>query len=504
MLDQPHLQEPGQPTVSPPASGARPPGPTPEWPEPDLCLLHGWRDHLPPFPVDTLPKAWRAWAARAASGANASVDHVALSLLTVAASQIGHSRRVAPVPSWSEPCILWTALVGPPSSGKTPAMDTALKMVRAIERRPASNRDEIWRQLREEHERKVAQFGEEARRALPNGTRMPRGPGPEPDPPPLPEPLTASDATLDVLVDALQRSSRGVLLPCDERSDWLDRMVRDDSERAFWLSAWSGRPFLIEGRGRPAVALPRPAISILGTLEPDAITPALASGGDDRVISRFLFAWSERPLLQPLSEMAEGTRPEEREALNRLCQMSDTPRTLALEPEALPAFDAFRRAHDAEAGKLDGRESAWWGKGPGTVLRLAGTLTFLAWAIKEPGTAEPAQVPAWTIKAAARLWQHFLWPHARTVFGTAGNSRSESRGQKVLRWLKREGKSEISRTELRRSALSGSCNAAESTRVAELLVTGGWLHPREPERKPMGRPTTRWSVNPVLHGATNA
>jgi hypothetical protein len=338
-----------------------------------------------------------------------------------------------------------------------------------------------------------------------NGTALPRvGPESAPTPPPRPRPLTAGDAALEVLVAALQRSSRGVLLPRDEQGDWLDRMVRDDSQRPFWLSAWSGRPVLVDGRGRPAVDLPRPGISILGTIEPDAIAPALASGGDDRVISRFLFAWSERPSLHPLAEMAEGTRPEEREALNRLCEMPDTARTLPLEPEALPAFDAFRRAHDAEAGKLDGREAAWWGKGPGTVLRLAGTLTFLAWAAGEKGTAEPAQVPAWTIKAAARLWQHYLWPHARAVFGTAGNSGSECRGQKVLRWLQREGRGEITRMELRRTALSGSCNAAEALRVADSLVTGGWLQPLERDRKNTGRPPTRWSVNPALHRGSYA
>src|SRR5262245_58273577 len=134
MLDQPALPETGQPLVSLPAAGTTPSAPVPEWPEPDLCLLDDWRGHLPAFPVEALPKAWRAWAPRAAHGANASVDHVALSLLTVAASQIGHARLISPVPSWSEPCILWTALVGPPSSGKTPAMDTALHPARALER----------------------------------------------------------------------------------------------------------------------------------------------------------------------------------------------------------------------------------------------------------------------------------------------------------------------------------------------------------------------------------
>ena len=502
MLDQPALSEPRQPLVSPPAAGPAPRPPAPEWPEPDLCLLDDWRGHLPAFPVEALPKAWRAWAPRAAHGANASVDHVALSLLTVAASQIGHARRISPVPSWSEPCILWTALVGPPSSGKTPAMDTALHTVRALERRLAIAYDEACR----EREHKVARAGEELRRALQNGAALPRNaPEWEVNLPP-PRPLSAGNATIEVMADALRRSDRGVLLPCDERGDWLASMVRDDSQRPFWLSAWSGRPILVDCKGWPAFSLPCPGISVLGTIAPGAIEPALTTD-DDRVIARFLFAWSERPSFHSLSELAAAARPEDREALAALARLYDMPgaaRTLPLEADALSLFDGFRRLHDVEAARLDGREAAWWGKGPGTVLRLAGTLTFLAWAAEQQGTAEPTQVPAWTIKAASRLWQHYLWPHARAVFRIAGNSGEESHGQKVLRWIKREGRDEVSRTELRREALSRSFDAAATGRIAQSLVTAGWLKPIDPAPQSRGRRPVRWAVNPALKGTAHA
>ncbi len=502
MLDQTALPQTvhRDPSVSAPASNAPLASAAPEWPEPDLCLLDDWRGHLPAFPLDVLPKAWRPWASRAANGANASVDHVALSLIAVAAGQIGHIRRIAPVPSWSEPCILWTALVGPPSSGKTPAMDTALHMVRAMERRHAIAHYEACRRHEETIQEKKERAKEELRRALRDNTRLPDF-VPEPDPPP-PRPLTASDATIEAMAEALRNSARGVLLPRDQRSDWLDRM-RDDSERAFWLSAWSGHPFLVERKGKPAFNLPCPGIAILGTIEPDMMASALAAG-DDRVIARFLFAWAERPSFQSLSEMAEAARPEERQALTRLYDMPEARRIVPLEAEAVSSFDGFRRMHDAEAGKFDGRDAAWWGKGPGTVLRLAGTLTFLAWAIQPQGTAEPAQVPAWTIKAAARLWRDYLWPHARAVFRTAGSSPRDSQSQKILRWIRRERRTEVSRTELRRDALGRTCNAAAAERVAEQLVSAGWLKPVHAERDGRGRPPSRWAVNPVLQEVTGA
>jgi hypothetical protein len=322
----------------------------------------------------------------------------------------------------------------------------------------------------------------------------------EPDLPP--RPLTATDAAIDAVAEALHHSARGVLLPCDERSDWLERM-RNEDERAFWLSAWSGRPFLVERKGKPPFYLPSPGVSILGAIEPDLIASALAAG-DDRVIARCLFAWAERPSFQPLSEMAVAARPEEYTALRHLYDMPDTARAIPLETEALSSFDGFRRMHDAEAGRFEGREAAWWGKGPGTVLRLAGTLTYLAWAIQPKGTEEPAQVPAWTIKAASRLWQSYLWPHARAVFRLAGNAEGDSQSQKVLRWIRRQGRTEVSRTELRRDALGRTCNAAATERIAESLVRSGWLKPIQAEREGRGRPPARWSVNPALKEATQA
>ena len=470
MLDQPALSETANRDgpVSPPPSNAASTA-TIVWPEPDLCLLDEWRGQLPTFPVDALPNAWRTWVPRAARCANASVDHVAVSLLTVAASQIGHARCIAPVPSWSEPCILWAALVGLPSSGKTPAMDAALHMVRTIEDGLAREYEEACRK--------------------------------EPLTPP-PRWLTAREArTIDVIADALHWNPRGMLLPRDECGDWLDSMVRDDSQRPFWLSAWSGRPFLVQCKGKTVIRLPRPGLSILGTIEPDMITAALAVA-DDRVMARFLFAWAERPSFRSLSEMTEGARHEECEAVSRLCAMPDAGRTLTLEAEAFSAFDGFRRLHDAAAGRLEGGEAAWWGKGPGTVLRLAGTLSFLAWAMRPKDTPEPVQVPAWTIKAATRLWQDYFWPHARAIFRQSVRVEGERQAWTTLRWIKQQGKTEVSRTELRRKALGYISDAATAERIAGVLVKAGWLMPLRIEFEGRGSAPVRWAVNPALQVAT--
>ena len=71
-----------------------------------------------------------------AEGTGSPVDYVGCSLLAVAASLIGSKRRVQPfesAPLWRDPPVLWVALVGDPSSNKSPAVDAVVAPLRAIE-----------------------------------------------------------------------------------------------------------------------------------------------------------------------------------------------------------------------------------------------------------------------------------------------------------------------------------------------------------------------------------
>ncbi|MCI1141932.1 DUF3987 domain-containing protein [Sphingomonas sp. WKB10] len=72
-----------------------------------------------------------------AAGAGAPVDYVAVGVLGVVASLVGAKRRVQPcttTPQWQEPCVLWVAPVGDPSSNKSPAIDAATGPLRGWKR----------------------------------------------------------------------------------------------------------------------------------------------------------------------------------------------------------------------------------------------------------------------------------------------------------------------------------------------------------------------------------
>ena len=102
-------------------------------PEPDLAVLGGYRRPAPPFPLETLPHRWAKWTEAAAEGSGAPVAYSACALLAFAAGAIGNAARVSPWPGWSEPAVLWLALVGESSDGKSPALDPLRMAVDRLE-----------------------------------------------------------------------------------------------------------------------------------------------------------------------------------------------------------------------------------------------------------------------------------------------------------------------------------------------------------------------------------
>ena len=121
--------EPG-PGWAKPAFAGTPSG----WPALDPSLLEDGRPAVPAFPLDTVPQPWREWVSDTACGAGAPVDYVAQAVLGAVAGRCGAGVRACVTPSWSEPLVLWQALVGAPSAGKTPALDAVGRPLASVEK----------------------------------------------------------------------------------------------------------------------------------------------------------------------------------------------------------------------------------------------------------------------------------------------------------------------------------------------------------------------------------
>ena len=103
------------------------------WQRPDLSWLGSRRTPAPAFLLDALGESWGGWCAAHAQARGAPIDYVAGSLLAVTAALIGNRRWPHVSGEWREPPALWIGLVGAAASGKTPAQEPALDLLRAVE-----------------------------------------------------------------------------------------------------------------------------------------------------------------------------------------------------------------------------------------------------------------------------------------------------------------------------------------------------------------------------------
>ncbi len=478
----------------------RDPGP---WPTPDLALPDDRRGELPSFPRATLPSFWQSWTAQAAAGARAPVDHVALALLAVAAGLIGGARRIAPSPAWSEPCVLWTALVDTALPGKPAGMAAALRPLRALNGDLAAANAAASRRHRTALVTARAEtwwWMDGVRGAVANCRPAPEMPAATEEPPPFaPRQLVVDDP--GALVDALQGSARGTLLALGAVADWLGNTACTVTGRhPAWPRWWSADSWLAPRNGRPAagaprgIAIPCAAVSVVGMLPASAIVPALARGGT--LASRFLFAWSDRAPRRSLVDTVPADGGGARAALARLRDLPDTPRDLPLSAAALAAFDAFECDLDADPDPPQGWAADWRREGPGIVLRLAGVLAYLKWAAAPADDAEPDDIPRAAIEAAVDLWRTYLWPHAQAVLRVGGGDAQTGHVREALRWLAEKRPPEVSLLEIRRQALHKHVDAEGAGKVIEELVARGCL--RLMTYATGGHPRHRWQVNPVL------
>src|SRR5262249_38756190 len=127
----------GKPSQKPSGAPVSAADTTDDWPDIDRSLLEEGRPSLPDFPLQSLPPAWRTWVSETAHTVGAPVDYVAQALLASVAGLCGASVQARVSDSWSEPCILWLALVGGPSSGKTSALETLRRALAGIEKQMA-------------------------------------------------------------------------------------------------------------------------------------------------------------------------------------------------------------------------------------------------------------------------------------------------------------------------------------------------------------------------------
>lgn len=402
-------------------------------------------DPLPAVPEldpGLIPVALRPWVEDSADGLQVPVEFVAVPAVVACAGVIGRQVGIALKQNerWIERCILWGAIVGRPSSGKSPALRPAQRMLARLE----SERREAWTRearsaeisadlLREERlvARKAAQASLKAgdRKAAREALDLEDCDEAPPEPR-----LVVNDATIEKLGEILNGNPRGLVQFRDELAGWLASLDREgrEGDRGFWLECWNGQgPYTCDRIGRGTVRIEAPAVSILGGVQPgklaEYVRGAVRGGvGDDGLLQRFqmgifpdvpagwkyvdrapaasaeLSAWSVFSRLDRLNPELLGAEQH---------PTVDVP-YLRLSPDAQGLFIEYQTAlmlrlrEGQEAPHMESHLAKY----PALAGRLALTLHLI------DHNRGPVELEA---MATALDWCEYLEPHARRIYAPA-------------------------------------------------------------------------------------
>jgi hypothetical protein len=490
------------------------------WPSQDLSIIAVDSQTAPMFPADVLPAPWMRWASDAAAGAGCPVDFVSCPLLAAVGGLIGNVRWGSPWTDWREPPVLNVALVGLPSSGKSPGLDCVTGLLEKIEAETNGDWDERRRAgetaKAEAKERRVL-WEAEVKTAAQRKTPPPEIPHAAMEPePPQRHRLMTNDPTIEKAARLSAVNPRGMILVRDELAGWLGGMGRYSSgsggggaDRAFFLQAYGGRSWMPDRvkDGDAGVIVPHLTWSIIGGIQPDKVASLMMAGDDDGLTCRFLYVWPNRqkptrPATQANHEVALGWLRR----LRSIAWQPPHPLPVPFSPAAADLMQDWREDVAEMEDTAAGLFLSWLGKLPGTALRLATILTYLDWSCSS-ATELPREISVDAMARALRFLSAYAIPMARRTFGEAALPQNERDARRLARWLvaQRPPPTVLNARDLRRMKDGpGLPDAARTEAALEELAEAGWVRHAPARSAGHGKPRNDWAVNPAIGKAKNA
>lgn len=436
----------------------------------------------PPLPLGLLPTAIEQFATVMAAHMGADPAGLAMAALTVCAAAIPDSVQLQVKhhdPGWKESARIWTALIGLPSTKKSPIIDAAVRPLTKIDNRMVREWQSKW-----------ARWNalEKAEKAA------------------TPEPLQIrkriEDTTIEALQEVMRGSPDGVLCVRDELSGWFGSMEKYSgggkagaTDRAVWLQTFNGGVYSINRIGRGVTVLPNLSVSLLGGIQPDAIRKIAADATDDGLLQRLF------PIvLQPATVGQDAPMPPVAEIYEFTIMMLLGVRA----PVGLRFSDgaqACRRGLEAHHARLAAVElinpklASHIGKLDGLFARLC-----VIWhAVENMGLGTlPEAVTESVASLVAEFMRRFLLPHALAFYaGVLDLSNDDDRLKAVAGRILAHGLSQITVRDVARSVHSmRKLTAREIVPVLEQLAALNWL-----SEVPGPRTTSDpiFLVNPEVH-----
>ena len=386
---------------------------------------------------------------------------------------------------WQEEPRLWVALVGDPSTMKTPMISAAAKPLRRIDNKMArDNQDALgeWLRLPKEKQRKTPK------------PKQPRA--------------MMMDTTIEAAQEILKDSPPGVLLDQDELSGWFGSMDKytgargAQKDRAFWLQSYNGGSYTVSRVTRGSVFIPNLSVSILGGVQPDPIRKLADGGEDDGLLQRFItivlrpaVGGRDCPPGQAVADYSDLIS-DLRELRPPTTCILRTATPLTFDDGALAIREELEKKHlDLEQCRAFNRKlTSHFGKYNGIFARLC-----VVWHCVEHADGElTAVISEATARRVAGFLHGFLLKHAIAFYsGVLGLANDHDRLANVADYILAHKLERITNRDIQRGDRTmRNLTRRETETIFEQLDAFGWVT-RTPGPRPSDPP--HWVVNPVVH-----
>jgi hypothetical protein len=250
---------------------------------------------LPIFPIEFYPAEIIEFAYQVSKTLNAPVDLIGTSILAVASTAIGMTRKVELRSGWHQACNMYIGIIGDPSMKKSPAMRYA---VRPLERINAQNFAQY------ETDKAAYEAEMEIRKSAPKEMKRAQEQQPEPDKPTFAQ-VIAENATSEAVTRALSWHPRGLMKFHDELGQFFKSMGEykngKGADDEFYLAIFNNRlPVRNRVNEEPLVVAEEVFLNVFGATTPETIRKLMAKHNGTGMSERFLWASPKMLPFEPL------------------------------------------------------------------------------------------------------------------------------------------------------------------------------------------------------------
>lgn len=408
-----------------------------------------------PFPTHTLPGPIRGLCEAGAESMRLDAAFVALPLLAACAAAVGNATRIRLNDSWTEPAILWTAIVAESGSGKTPAMSLATQATKRIQTQRMREHQDAIESWKKEHDLWAIQ-----RKAWERSAASKAGThdaAPEEPPQPVSRRVMIDSVTTEAAIKLHAENPRGLLAASDELAGFFDfgayKTSRGSGDSSKWLQAWNGGALTNDRvgdrkAGGIAEHIPMFSISLTGGIQPGALRRVFTDEHrESGMAPRFLLAMPTRtPRRFDNRGVGQAVQAAVARVVGGLYALPDPqpdafgelrPQEASLTKEAEAAFGEYHDTKADEANASTGIRAAIASKMAGYAARLA--LVFHCVRVADgEADIDPRRVDETTMRSAIELAEWFLQESDR-VYAVLDAGEEEGRRLRLIEWVAAQG-----------------------------------------------------------------